>query len=247
MSNPVAWLEDEFFQLLFRVAKHVVTEGEVVSLLTQMVKEYEISLKAANPAPLPVTVLKVPYVKPSISQEYEDKFNNLIVNPGVFEPALNAAKRVLAFKSTYEEISKATNVPWWMVGLIHLRESDLNFGTYLGNGQSLHHRTTIVPVGRGPFDSFADGAIDALKLQHLSGLSDWSIGNVLVRLEVFNGLGYRMKGVPSPYIWAGSNLYKSGKYVADGVYDPNVVDKQIGCAVVLRMLQTLVPLSLSHA
>jgi lysozyme family protein len=30
--------------------------------------------------------------------------------------------------------------------------------------------------------------------------------------------------VASPYVWAGTDQYQSGKYVRDGVYDPNVVD-----------------------
>jgi hypothetical protein len=46
-------------------------------------------------------------------------------------------------------------------------------------------------------------------------------------------LGYSRKGVPSPYVWAKTNQYRAGKYVADGVYDPNHVDTQNGCAALL--------------
>src|SRR6185369_1832675 len=55
----------------------------------------------------------------------------------------------------------------------------------------------------------------------------------LTMLEKYNGLGYAAKGVPSPYIWAGTNQYQSGKYVRDHVYDPNAVDTQLGCAGLL--------------
>ena len=62
--------------------------------------------------------------------------------------------------------------------LRHYRESNFNFDTYLGNGQSLARVTTIVPKGRGPFtgpDAFINGAIDALRLEGFIGANDWGI------------------------------------------------------------------------
>ena len=56
--------------------------------------------------------------------------------------------------------------------------------------------------------------------------------------ERYNGLGYRNKGVASPYVWAGSSNYSCGKYVADGQYDPNYVDRQLGVAVMLKRLMS---------
>ncbi len=55
-------------------------------------------------------------------------------------------------------------------------------------------------------------------------------------LEQYNGLGYASKGLPSPYIWAGTDQYTKGKYVADHVYDPNAVDQQLGCAGLLKFM-----------
>jgi lysozyme family protein len=46
--------------------------------------------------------------------------------------------------------------------------------------------------------------------------------------EFYNGLGYQMRGQPSPYVFSGTNQYKSGKYVADGKYDSKTVDRQMG-------------------
>lgn len=40
----------------------------------------------------------------------------------------------------------------------------------------------------------------------------------------------------SPYLWAGSNHYISGKYVADGTWSDTAVSKQIGAVVFLRRL-----------
>jgi len=42
-------------------------------------------------------------------------------------------------------------------------------------------------------------------------------------------------------VWAGTDQYVSGKYVRDGVYDPNVVDQQLGCAGLLIAMMALDP------
>ena len=60
-------------------------------------------------------------------------------------------------------------------------------------------------------------------------------------LEQYNGLGYAARGRPSPYVWSGTDQYRSGKYVRDGVYDPNVVDSQPGCAGLLKAMMALDP------
>ena len=58
-------------------------------------------------------------------------------------------------------------------------------------------------------------------------------------LEEYNGLGYASRGVPSPYVWSGTDQYRSGKYVRDRVYDPNAVDSQLGCAGLLMAMMAL--------
>lgn len=45
--------------------------------------------------------------------------------------------------------------------------------------------------------------------------------------------------VPSPYIWSGTDQYRSGKYVRDHVYDANVIDVQPGCAGLLLAMAAL--------
>jgi lysozyme family protein len=82
--------------------------------------------------------------------------------------------------------------------------------------------STHVPAGRGPFTSWEDAAFDALAMcpPFASRNKDWSPGGALTMLERYNGLGYAAKGVPSPYIWSGTDQYVSGKYVADHIYDP---------------------------
>ncbi len=98
-----------------------------------------------------------------------------------------------------------------------------------------------MPAGRGPFKSWEEAAIDALVdcAPYLARNRDWSIGATLTKLEEYNGLGYAARGVPSPYIWSGTDQYKSGKYVRDGVYDSAAVDSQPGCAGLLLAIMAL--------
>ena len=148
------------------------------------------------------------------------------------------ADRILLYKTRYQAVEKTTGVPWWFIGVVHYRESNLNFDTYLGNGQALNKKTTIVPKGRGPFTTWEEGAIDALTncAPYAAKNKDWTIGASLELLEKYNGLGYFNKGIPSPYIWAGTNQYAQGKYIADGKFSATAVDKQLGCAGILKFL-----------
>ena len=142
----------------------------------------------------------------------------------------------------YEAVSRDTGVPWDVIGVIHYRESSGDFKGVLHNGQKIigtGKLTTIVPKGRGPFSTWEEAAIDALvnAPPYAARNKDWSIAGTLDVLERYNGLGYRNKGLPSPYLWSGTDQYVSGKYVKDGVYDPNHVDQQLGCATLLLKLR----------
>lgn len=152
------------------------------------------------------------------------------------------AAKIEASRARYEAVSAKTGVPWDVIGVIHYRESSGSFAGVLHNGQKIigtGKKTTIVPKGRGPFTTWEEAAVDALlKCQPYAGKNtDWSIAGTLDILERYNGLGYRNKGLPSPYLWAGTDQYVKGKYVADGKFDPNAVDKQVGVAPILMKLR----------
>jgi lysozyme family protein len=74
-------------------------------------------------------------------------------------------------------------------------------------------KTRLVPRGLGPFSTWHEAALDALKREGLTGRSNWTPGAMLAALEPFNGYGYRNKGLRSPYIWASTNHQQPGKYV----------------------------------
>lgn len=148
------------------------------------------------------------------------------------------ANRILANKSRYQKIEKSTGVPWWFIGITHYRESNLDFSTNLAQGDPWNKKSTHVPKGRGPFNSFEEAAVDALTrcAPFAARNKDWSIPGALTMFEQYNGLGYYNKGKPSPYVWAGTNQYSHGKYVADGKYDDSAVDRQLGCAGLMKFL-----------
>jgi lysozyme family protein len=171
-----------------------------------------------------------------LKTDYLNKFQAMQIRHGWDAKAQRAADVILHYKVRYLAIEDATGVPWWFTGILHYRESGNDVATYLGNGQSLDHKTTQVPKGRGPFKTFEAGAIDALEHEGFDQVEDWSIGNALVRFEMYNGMGYHRRGLPSPYLWSGSQYYSHGKYTADGHFSASVTDPQLGCAVLLRKL-----------
>jgi lysozyme family protein len=153
----------------------------------------------------------------------------------------SVAARLAAAKSRYQAVEKETGVPWYFIAVAHEREASQNWNTQLGQGDPLDRVSVHVPAGRGPFQTWEEGAVDALvHCQPFPARNkDWSAGSLLTMLEQYNGLGYANHGVPSPYVWSGTDQYHSGKYVRDGVYDASVVDQQLGCAGLLIAMMAL--------
>lgn len=152
------------------------------------------------------------------------------------------AKKILANKNRYIVLEGRTGVPWYLIGLLHLREADLNFNTQLAQGDPLSRRSTHVPRGRGPFRTWEEGGYDALVvLKGWDKVQDWRLEKVLYYAELYNGWGYFNHGVPSAYLWAGSSVYRGGKYVADGVWSSTARDSQPGVAAVLKVLMEMDP------
>jgi lysozyme family protein len=151
------------------------------------------------------------------------------------------AKSLVTAKSRYQSVEGRTGVPWFVIAVIHERESSQNWLANLAQGDPWNRVSVHVPAGRGPFQSWEDAAVDALDdgAPYLARNKDWSIGETLTRLEEYNGLGYAARGVPSPYVWSGTDQYKSGKYIRDGVYDSTAVDSQPGCAGLLLAMMAL--------
>lgn len=149
------------------------------------------------------------------------------------------ADKIIAAEQRYRAVQASTGVPWYFIGALHMRESSCNFAGVLHNGDRIIGTgglTTRVPAGRGPFATWEESAIDALKLKDMHRVQSWSVARMLYQAEVFNGLGYTGKGINSPYVWAGTNQEQLGKYVADHKFDPKADDTQLGVAAVLIRL-----------
>jgi lysozyme family protein len=171
--------------------------------------------------------------------EYAKQWDRMVIKPARVAEFTKLAAFAIAHKTIYQDIEDETHVPWWLIAVLHRRESDADFNTYLGNGQLLKRKTTIVPKGRGPFPTFQAGAEDALHLDGLDAIADWTLEKALYWCEAFNGWGYAPK--PSPYIWGGTNVQVRGKYIRDGVFSSAVWDPQPGCAPILCMIAKLCP------
>lgn len=146
--------------------------------------------------------------------------------------------RILAARNRYELIQAQTGVNWVFVASSHYREANLNFACQLSQGDPLSQKSHNVPAGRGPFATFEEGAYDALVrcAPYAARNKDWSLPFLLTLEEAYNGLGYARMRIPSPYVWSGTDQYTKGKYVRDGVFDPNTVDKQLGVAGLVMCL-----------
>ena len=155
-----------------------------------------------------------------------------------------AAKRILGLKARYAEVAAKTHVPALWLMVINERKVQLQHATYLGNGEPLYRPTRLVPRGRGPFtgpDAWEAGAEDALHLDRIDAVSDWSWPKALYEEELWNGFGPRARGYHTGYLWAGTSVYEGGKYVADGVWNPNAWDQQLGCVPLMRELVRIDP------
>ena len=164
------------------------------------------------------------------------------MKPGSFTSV--AAQLIdLSAKARYRAVEAKTGVPWPVIAVIHERECSQDWTGSLAQGDPWNKVSVHIPVGRGPFRSWEEAASDALVncAPYAARNADWSIGGTLTKLEEYNGLGYASRGIPSPYIWSGTDQYKSGKYVRDGVYNADAVDQQLGCAGLLMAMMVLDP------
>jgi lysozyme family protein len=170
---------------------------------------------------------------------YEMMWSSVCLDPSKLRLVEDSFEKALLGSSRYKEISNSLGIPWQLIAGLHMRESSFNFACCLHNGEPLGQVTTLVPKGRGPFLSWEESAIDALKLKGLDQIADWSIASILAIAEAYNGLGYikyhndgegPSLDTHSPYLWSCTTHYKKGKYASDGKFDPELVDKQVGIA-----------------
>jgi lysozyme family protein len=156
-----------------------------------------------------------------------------------------------------ENTGKSTNlieVPWWFIAIVSEREygGPPHWDRQLGQGDPLNQVSRHVPKGMGPYlshpndstpgeDAWTRCCVDVLtnSAPYAAKWKNWTIGGVLTLFEEYNGLGYAARGIPSAYVWSGSDQYTSGKYIADEVFSASAVDVQEGCAPLLATMMAI--------
>ena len=157
-------------------------------------------------------------------------------------------------KVRYQEIEKATNVPWFVIAVIHEREASQDFTKQLGQGDPLNQISRHVPRGMGPYfdhpndpplhDAFYRCAVDTLENSspYAARWKDWTAGGALTLLVLYNGTGYfDYHHMPSPYDWGATDQERYGKYTSDGHFSATAWDTQIGCAAMLKAMMVIDP------
>jgi lysozyme family protein len=188
------------------------------------------------------------YLFAALRGEYAALWRQMIADDRRSGEFLTTVRRMNAGMASYRAVEEITGVPAAVVAVIHEREGAGNFTTHLHNGDPLRERTVHVPAGRplagSPPFTWTESAIDALRYEGLDRVADdggWSVERACFALERYNGFGYRNHGMRSPYLWGGTNQQQPGKYVADGRFDPGVLDRQPGCMPLLQKLWSLDP------
>ena len=193
-------------------------------------------------------------------------YTHLLATMQVTNPGLVNATAVKLIKYVdegyYADVSAEDGIPQVWMATSFERESSSNFHTSPAQGDYLWERSVHVPRGLGPYidhtdtnpldwvQAWARAAKDAYHIDRLDtvGAANWSWERACFEGELFNGFGYRGYGINTPYLWACTNHYTSGKYVADGQYSSSARDGQIGIIpVMFRMVEIRPSLSLSNA
>lgn len=179
----------------------------------------------------------------TLKQANARRWSRMTILPQYFQEVHATATRLIAppAKVQYQAVEKDTGVPWAFIAVVHEREASQSWRGNLAQGDPWNQRSIHVPRGRGPFVSWVAAAIDALQscAPYAARWPDWTAAGALTMLEEYNGLGYASMGIPSPYVWASTDQYSRGKYVADGHFDPDAVDRQLGCAALLRQMMAM--------
>lgn len=196
----------------------------------------------------PVPALVPPAVSGSvefaeIAGEYRALFDACVPDPAKEHLIKAQVQKIRPGEMRYRPLGERLGIPWFFIAIVHSLECGSNFALHLHNGDPLSGRTTHVPSGRPqagqpPF-TWEESADDALRMKGYVGQPDWSLAAMLFRWETFNGMGYRIRGLASPYLWSFSNIYERGLFTADHVFDADAVSKQCGAAVMLKRLQSM--------
>lgn len=180
--------------------------------------------------------------------EYKALFDTMQIDESKGSDIRTACNIIKRNKNRYAALAFKVNpvLPWYAIGIVHYLECNCNFFKHIHNGDPLTGRTVQVPAGRplaapkyGNKYTWEESCEDWLILKNWHKWKDWGIADILYRLEANNGMGYKKKGLATPYLWSFTDKYDKGKYVQDGKFDAEAVSKQVGAAILLKELINL--------
>jgi lysozyme family protein len=173
-------------------------------------------------------------VQDDISREW----SAMKIQPQYLAVLDRTAAKLVADRERYLSLERRSSVPAIVTMVIAERESGADPRMSLAQGDRWDRISVHVPKGRGPFRSWEDAAVDALRIDGLDaiGRENWTVERALFQLEKYNGFGYRRYGLPSAYIWASTNIYQGGKFVADGKFSRAAWDTQLGVAALMARI-----------
>ncbi len=174
-----------------------------------------------------------------LKDEYAVLWQSMKIKPAKIPTLDHIARKLIASKARYQAVSVKTGVPWAAIALIHQMECGGDWSLSIAQGDPWNRRSTHVPKGRGPFNSWEEAAIDALAIDGTNKVTAWGVERLCYELEKYNGFGTRAKGVHTPYLWSYCNHYVRGKYIADHVWDGNAVSGQAGAMPILSRMMAL--------
>lgn len=175
--------------------------------------------------------------------DYQALFKRCKITPERRYDVEKIASRIHEKRARYTRTGDAVNTPWWCVGVIHSLESALDFGKHLHNGDPLITRTVHIPrgrpmadpeAGRGQPYTWEESAADALRGRWKP--KAWALPDCFDFLEHYNGMGYWLRELNSPYIWGATDAYQGGYFIMDGGFSPTAHSKQVGAAAILEVL-----------
>lgn len=189
----------------------------------------------------------------ALRPEYEALLASMQITRG---PEVDhVAHKLLGFvnEGRYTSASLKTGVPIvWMAASFE-REASSDFTRQAAQGDPLNQVSHNVPRGLGPYTGPDAWGVAAAVAYHIDGLdkvgaANWTFPLGCFEGELFNGFGPRGHSIHTGYLWAGTNHYVRGKYVADGVWDPNHVDTQLGMVPIMaKMIETQPNLAFGNA
>ena len=139
---------------------------------------------------------------------YKALWDRAKLDPGIEVRADAVIRKIRASFDRYWTVEATTGVPWFLIAVLHYRESANDFRGVLHNGEKIigtGRKTRMEPPGQGPFDTWEESANDVLKDRGMDKIDDWPVSRVLYEAERYNGFGYFGRE-NSPYLWAGTNL-----------------------------------------